>query len=449
MLIEKKFLDRLLQNKDIVVFACSGGPDSMCLLNLLLEQKKKKNLTLICAHVNHNVRKESLEEYDFVKKYCEERGIIFEGMTIFSYSGENFHDEAHKKRRMFFSQIVNKYHANYLMTAHHGDDLIETILMRLTRGSSLTSYKGFSKIQKENNYSIIRPLITATKEQIKKYDDENLIPYVNDASNESDKYTRNRYRHYVLPFLKKENKQVHQKFLQFNEEMYRINEFLVKFTKNALTDCLDNDNLHIVEMKKFDPFIQREVLKEYLYQIYQEDINLLNEKHLTSLLSLINSEKSSGKISLPKKRLAIKSYDNFSIKMINKKDTYRIELKEEFKLDDSQKIVKIRNTSEKNNYIIRLNSEEITLPIFVRTRKSHDKIATKHLKGHQKVKKIFIDNKVPSEKRDVWPIVEDAKGQILWIPGLKKSKFDKEINENYDIIYKYDLSKEKDYVTKK
>lgn len=449
MKTEEQFLKQLLNANDVVVFACSGGPDSMCLLSLLVNIRKEKNLTLVCAHVNHHLRKESKEEWQFVKKYCEERNIHFEGMELKSYERKNFHEYAHQKRREFFESIIKKYRAQYLMTAHHGDDLMETILMRLTRGSTLEGYKGFSKVQKEKNYLLVRPLITATKEQIKKYDEENQIPYVIDSSNELDKYTRNRYRHYVLPFLKQENKNVHQKFLQFNEEICRINEFLVKFTRNALTDCLENDNLHIVEMKKLDPFIQREVLKKYLYQMYQDDIVLLNEKHVTSLLKLINSEKSNGSISLPKKRVARKSYNLFRIDSINKNEPYRIELKEEMVLDHSHKMIKQESSSEKNNFVIRLNSQEITLPLFIRTRKKQDLIEIKHGKGHQKVKKIFIDKKIPLEERDRWPILVDAKDQILWIPGLKKSKFDKEIDEKYDIIYKYDLSKEKDYVTKK
>ena len=85
----------------------------------------------------------------------------------------------------------------------------------------------------------------------------------------------------------------------------------------------------------------------------------------------------------------------------------------------------------------------------VRNRKNGDIIASKNVNGHQKIKNIFIDQKIPKNERDQWPIVTDSNGEILWIPGLKKSKFDKEIDEKYDIIYKYEISKEKNYVTKK
>jgi len=445
---EKEFLNKLLQNGDVIVFACSGGPDSMCLLSLLTEQSKKKSLKLICAHINHNKRKESKEEYFFVKKYCEERNILFEGTEFKNYSTQNFHQESHQKRRKFYETLIEKYHAKYLMTAHHGDDLIETILMRLTRGSSINGYKGFNKIHTENNYTLVRPLITATKIQIKEYDDQNQIPYVIDTSNDLEVYTRNRYRHNVLPFLKKENKNVHRKFLQFNEQMCRINEFLVKYTSNALTDCKENDNLLIVEIKKYDLLIQQEIIKKYLYQIYGDDINLLKENHLISILNLMHSEKSNGKINLPQKMIVKKNYNYLKIEKANKDESFLIELKEEV-IENNFKIYKLLDTLENTNNIIRLNSKEITLPLYLRTRKKEDKIEVKNFKGHQKIKKIFIDQKIPLDNRDNWPILVDSNDRILWVPGLKKSKFDKEISQDYDIIYKYELSKEKNYATKK
>jgi len=445
---EETFLDQLLKKNDTIVFACSGGPDSMCLLNLLWQQKEKKELTLICAHINHNLREESKQEYAFVKKYCEDHQIIFEGTKFNNYPSKNFHATAHQMRKEYFETLITKYQANYLMTAHHGDDLVETILMRLTRGSSLKGYAGFMKVEEKDHYQIIRPLITATKEQIKSYNDQNHIPYVLDPSNESDKYTRNRYRHYVLPILKKEQPNVHRKFIEFQEELCRINEFLVKFTTTALTDCIENDTLLIVEFLGLDPLIQRKVIQEYLYHVYKKDIILLSEKHINQILHLLNSSKSNGEISLPRNRVGRKSYNLFRIEERKKENSYQILLENEVDLMDG-KIEKTEYSDIKSNNIIRLSSQEIKLPLYVRNRQNGDKIAVKNLQGHQKVKDIFIDKKISKEKRMKWPIVVDSNNTILWIPGLKKSKFDKEINEKYDIIYKYVLSKEKKYVTKK
>ena len=194
--------DLKLKDKDIIVIGNSAGPDSMALTDILLKLREKIDIKIICAHVNHNVRKESKEEAIFLKEYCEENDIIFESMIIEKYGDDNFHNEARAIRYSFFDKIVKKYDANYLMTAHHGDDLMETILMRIVRGSSLKGYAGFKTVVEKDTYKIVRPLIFMTKEEIKDYDDKLGIKYAIDASNFKAKYTRNRYRKVVLPFLK-------------------------------------------------------------------------------------------------------------------------------------------------------------------------------------------------------------------------------------------------------
>ena len=165
--IESHFL---FHKDDIIVIGCSAGPDSMSLVDLLLKVRNKYNLSLIIAHVNHNVRKESFIECDFLKKYCIDNNLIFESMIIDNYGDDNFHNEARNIRYHFFEKIVHKYHANYLMTAHHGDDLIETILMRIVRGSNLSGYSGFHELLNMGDYILARPLLHYTKQQLEEYD---------------------------------------------------------------------------------------------------------------------------------------------------------------------------------------------------------------------------------------------------------------------------------------
>ena len=138
-------------NNDKIVIGCSTGPDSMALVDMLLKIRDKYNLYLIIAHVNHNVRKESYDEAEFIKNYCASNNIIFESMVIEEYGDDNFHNEARNIRYNFFDEVVQKYEAQYLMTAHHGDDLMETILMRIVRGSNLNGYSGFKNIVEMDN----------------------------------------------------------------------------------------------------------------------------------------------------------------------------------------------------------------------------------------------------------------------------------------------------------
>ena len=213
------YLNSLLKENDTIIVATSGGPDSMCLLHLMCELKSKLNLKIIVAHVNHKLRAESEEEALFVKEVSDKYNLIYEYMEILEYNDDNLENDARTKRYEFFNKLVKKYHANYLMTAHHGDDLMETILMRLTRGSSLKGYSGFKKEFAYEDYTIVRPLITETKKDIQNYMDEHGYKYYIDQSNFSENYTRNRYRMKVLPFLKNEDPLVHRKFLKFSEEL--------------------------------------------------------------------------------------------------------------------------------------------------------------------------------------------------------------------------------------
>jgi len=258
-----KYLEKKLNVNDKVVVGISGGPDSMCLLHILLGIKKTKNLTIICAHINHNVRKESDEEASFVKDYCINNDCLFEYMKIDTYEQGNFESVARKKRYDFYNKLIKKYNASFLMTAHHGDDLVETILMRLTRGSNLTGYAGFKKEAKQDNYELLRPLINITKKDIDIYNEENQIEYRIDSSNNLDDYTRNRYRHHITPLLKNENKNIHKKFLKFSEEIFLIDKFIKKQIDIALAEIYVSDKLNLQEFNSLDFLLQKYVI-EYI-----------------------------------------------------------------------------------------------------------------------------------------------------------------------------------------
>ena len=206
-----------LDKEEYIVIGVSAGPDSMALLDYLKKHIKPK---IICAHINHNVRKESAKEESFLLNYCLTNDIIFEKMKIEKYNGKNFEAEAREKRYNFYLKILEKYHCKYLFLAHHGDDLIETVLMKIARGSNLEGYAGMKRISLfRNNYYIVRPLLNYTKEDILNYLKINKIKYYIDKSNKDTTYTRNRYRKYILPFLKKEDINIHKKFLKFYETM--------------------------------------------------------------------------------------------------------------------------------------------------------------------------------------------------------------------------------------
>ena len=432
------YLNSLLKENDTIIVATSGGPDSMCLLHLMCELKSKLNLKIIVAHVNHKLRAESEEEALFVKEVSDKYNLIYEYMEILEYNDDNLENDARTKRYEFFNKLVKKYHANYLMTAHHGDDLMETILMRLTRGSSLKGYSGFKKEFAYEDYTIVRPLITETKKDIQNYMDEHGYKYYIDQSNFSENYTRNRYRMKVLPFLKNEDPLVHRKFLKFSEELTDVNNFLEKYIENLINEISDEEGIKVTELRKLDKFLLKKVIEYTLTKIYIDDLFLINDKHTNLIIGMIRSDKSNNQVNLPNNYRAVKSYNNYKIVKENKENEYEYILEDKIILPNNKKIKKVEKKEGKSNYILRLNSKDIELPIKVRSRQNGDRISVKNLKGTKKVKDIYIDEKIPVEKRREIPIVTDSNDTILWLPGVKKSKFDVESNGIYDIILSYE-----------
>jgi tRNA(Ile)-lysidine synthase len=434
-----RFLDDEIKNSDqTVVAAVSGGPDSMAALHLLIRLREKRGINIICAHINHNVRKESLKEQENLKNYCVKNNIIFELMTINEYSKSNFESEARDKRYAFFEEIIDKYKAKYLVTAHHGDDLMETILMRISRGSTFKGYAGFSAITKKRDYKILRPLIKTTKEEIIRYNEDNEIDYAIDSTNMTDEHTRNRYRKNILPFLKKEDKNVHNHFLKFSQKILEYSEYIDKETNKIIDDIYINRTLSIELFLMLDKIIQDRILNYIMEEIYGEELSLITDAHTEVIMRIISSQKPNVYVHLPNNIRVVKSYKKlYFLEEEKKSNDYCIEFSRNILLPNGKKIVEVEDNDEKSNYICRLDSKELNFPLYFRNRREGDKIRVKGMNGHKKIKDIFIDEKIKADDRDLWPILIDNSGEILWLPGLKKTKYDKSKKETYDIIIKY------------
>lgn len=430
------YLKKYIKKEDLLVVAVSGGPDSMALLHLLLAYREEANINIICAHVNHKVRKESDSEEEFVRNYCKQNDIVFEVCTLTTYNRKNFENDAHHQRYAFFEKLIEKYHATYLLTAHHGDDLIESILFKLIRGSSLKGYKGFDIIQNRDNYAILRPLVHETKETILSYNKENKIEYVTDLSNFEDLHTRNRIRKYILPLLKKENENVHEKFIKWNKEVCENEFYFSRIVAKEMEKVYVEEKINVKYLSTLEAYLQKKIIEHILETIYKDTMENITNKHIELLLRL--SRNSSGKqVHLPNHIVAIKNTDTISFLKKNRSTSYYIEFDEKITLPNGHNIERIKEETTNTNFICRLNKKDIAFPIYIRTRKEGDRMYIKHMKGSKKINDIFIDCKVPVQKRDTYPIVVDRNGEVLWLPGLKKSKFDIEKDKKCDIILWY------------
>lgn len=430
-----KYLENIINKNDTIVVATSGGPDSMALLSMIISLKEKYNLNIICAHCNHGLRKESIEEANYLKKYCLDNNIIFEYTKFKDYKNNKFTEsEGRKKRYLFFEEVINKYDGNILVTAHHGDDLIETILMRIVRGSNLKGYIGIPRLQDNGLYKLCRPLLYTTKNDIIKYLNDNNIKYFIDESNNNEKYTRNRYRKHMLPFLKNEDNNVHLKFLKYSNELEEANEYIERIINNKIKDIFVENYIVINNLLKEDKYIQKRIIEKKIEDIQKNDILNINDKELNNVIKLVNN-KNNKSINLADGYLARKSYDKLYIEKSIINEDYEIVFNDELSINGFN-IKAVKDCNDKNNSVIRINSEEIKLPLIIRNRRNGDKIKIKNLNGSKKIKDVFIDSKIDKHLRDSYPILVDSNNEILWIPNLKKSIFDKEKDEKYDIIIK-------------
>lgn len=430
-------IDEFIKNIDInndeyVVVGVSSGPDSMALLHML---SNNINAQIICAHINHNVREESNEEEIFLKEYCKKEKIVFESMKIDKYTQKNFENEAREKRYAFYETILKKYNSHNLFLAHHGDDLIETIFMKIIRGSNLEGYAGIKTYSYLNDYKIIRPLLSLTKEDIITYNKQHNIKYYIDKSNEDIKYTRNRYRKYLLPFLKKEDKNVHLKFLKYSNTLQEYDSYINYQINKLINKIYINNRIDISKLNDEHIFIKKNIIFHILSQIYNNKSNIIKEKHILAILKMTTDQKPNYSINLPNNYIAKKEYSYIYIERKNDNliKRYKKELQKINKIDDII-IEKVNDIELNNNNVCRLNSKKIKLPLYLRNKANGDYIEVLGLNGKKKVKDIFIESKIPVKNRNNYPLLVDSNNQILWIPGLKKSKYNVKKNEFCDII---------------
>lgn len=209
-----------LENKKLLV-AASGGPDSMALLDMLKDLQKKQKFELIAAHFNHQLRSDSEEETRILKDYCQKNEIpLFVAKWAKNEQPKSGIEAAAREVRYnFLTKIAKNETADYLLTAHHGDDLIENILLKFIRSGNPEEMNSLQAVGVMHGVTLLRPLLSSSKQEILEYDKERGISFIVDSTNKEDDTMRNRMRHHVVPILKKENPALIQNALRFSYEM--------------------------------------------------------------------------------------------------------------------------------------------------------------------------------------------------------------------------------------
>jgi tRNA(Ile)-lysidine synthase len=458
-MIESKvhaFLERhnfQLQNKAIAV-GVSGGPDSLALLDYLWKRREEWSLEIVAVHVDHMFRgDESYQDALFVKEFCEQRGISFEMKRVdvpayIRESGLSSQQAARECRYQFFEEVMGKHQLQYLALGHHGDDQVETVLMRLTRGSSGKARAGIPFSRKFGSWLVFRPFLCLTKEELEEYCTVHALEPRIDPSNAKEYYSRNRFRKSVLPFLKEENPAVHEHFQRYSEELQMDEDYLIELTREKLNKVMKKEDsgvtINISSFQQMPMPLQRRGIKLILNYLYKDRPASLSAIHIEKIFSIIRNPHPSGTLDFPSGLRIIRSYGNCHFQLNPPhRQNYCFEVSGTDKVilpnGDMVQAQLLNEVSDvepsRNRFLVDL--EQSGIPLTIRNRQNGDRMTLKGMTGSKKVKDIFIDMKIPLAQRDDWPIVTDSEGRILWLPGLKKSSHEASGNGNTLLLLTY------------
>jgi tRNA(Ile)-lysidine synthase len=209
-----------------------------------------------------------------------------------------------------------------------------------------------------------------------------------------------------------------------------------------MADMFDNNVLDLKKFNLLDDFIKDKLLREIIRIYYPDNLYLIDDNNINELLKAITSDKPNISIILPNNIKVRKEYDKLYFDTQDKKTDEYDYVFDKDTITPIGTIKYITDTSlykeDKSNNIIRINSKDVKLPLHIRNKKNGDKISVKNMNGSKKVSDIFIDNKLSKQLRDIYPIVTDNDNNIIFIPGIKKSKLDVRMDKEYDIIIKYE-----------
>ncbi|MGN1400642.1 MAG: tRNA lysidine(34) synthetase TilS [Bacillus sp. (in: firmicutes)] len=450
-LIEKR---HLLKQGDRILVGVSGGPDSLALLHYLASVKGRFDLHIVAAHVDHMFRgQESYEDYLFVEEICKKWDIPFEGTRVdvpryIKETAKSPQVAARELRYGFYKDCMVRRELDKLALGHHGDDQMETMLMRIARGATGSARAGIPVKRSWDGREIIRPFLSVTKKEIEQYCVRNGLEPRIDKSNEKPSYTRNRIRKDILPALKRENPKAHEHFQRFSEQLREDEDFLWKLAQEKLEPFWVRkqgfSEIEICSFLQMSKPLQRRAIQLILNYLYFERHEELSALHIESIIHLLQSSHPSGELHLPGGLRVIRSYEKCLFAFSQKKMkpySLSIRIPGMTTLPDGRTIHAVYSEKQEGaqhgNDVFCFEAGSVRLPLTVRSRLNGDRIQLKGLTGSKKVKDIFIDAKIPVAERDVWPIVEDGDGNIIWIPGLKKSNQDSKGEQASFITLKY------------
>ena len=382
-----------LDKNKTYLLACSYGPDSMALFDMLL----KEGYLFRVAHVNYHFREESDLEEAGLKEYCKKNNIAIDVYNNEEKVHNNLEARARKIRYDFFFSLVNKYHLEAVLIAHNLDDNIETVTMQKNH-HICTKYFGIKEISYQNDVKIIRPLLNYTKRELEEYCLNNNIPFMKDKSNDDMHYERNRIRKELNERFNDEEKRFYLQVIEKeNEELDSLINRLNELDLNSvmtLKELGDNDFWYAIHL-----------LAE------RSSIYNLSYKNILEIRKIVYSSKPN--ISLKYRGfMFVKEYENVFFVNDREEINYFYVLRHPDVLDTPYFYLDFRGDTSSRN--VKLEDYPLTIC-------NAEKDMKIQIKDYEvSVRRLFIDWKMPSSLRKRWPVILDKNHQLIYIPRYQK-----------------------------
>ena len=395
----------------------SGGADSVCLLDLLDQHKTLLGIRLIAAHVNHCLRgKESDDDEAFVKSFCRKRDIPLNVLRVdvaaeAEKTGESIELCARRIRYAFFDSLGS----DKIATAHTGTDNVETMLMNLSRGTSLHGLSGIPPVRGK----ILRPLIEFTRQDTESYCRENNLDYRTDSSNLSDDYMRNRFRHNVIPAFRHIYPAFDTSAMRCLENLRLEDDYMQSRTISCYDEAVSENRLVLSEYKKLHPALRFRVLGRFLTSAHEIDYETLHLKRIDE-----NIDCAGFTITLPGGSRIVNdgiylsvvsnedkttSQPSVSIRKHSLSDLWFNGFQLDFKVADYDQIEPCSESC--------IDFDALDEIIEIRTILPGDRIRLKKRNCSKTLKKMYTEMHIPSGIRRLYPVVADSRG-VIWAYGV-------------------------------
>ena len=397
------------------LLACSFGPDSMALLSML----QTEGFDFDVAHVNYNLREESLIEKESLIKYCGENSInlFIEEIEKDSITG-NLENKCRKIRYSFFRDLFKSGNYESLLVAHHEDDHIETYLLQKDR-KNIVSYYGLSPKRNLFGMSVERPLLSVSKSDILEYCKNNNVSYSIDKTNLENTYKRNKIRHNIVEkFNKQERETILLEIAKNNKKIQELKENLKKINLNYVKNIvnLDDFSFAIALHLELEKISNGDVEKTSISRKFANEIKKALLSDIPNISFSINKDIS-----------FVKNYDECGFKRTEENKPYSYTLSGPGKLETEYFTLDFTGDTKNRNVSLK------DYPLTIRNAKLNDRFDVKDYKTS--IRRAFIDWKMPKEIRAYWPVIENKDGKIIYVPRYRKN-FVPKPNDNFFVKIK-------------